>query len=341
MSVSKKAIIRYLAIDRCLQNQTRKYGTKELKEACKKALSDDLGEEMEISLKQIQIDLKYLQRENGYNATIEEYTDPFDKRIKFYRYSDPDYSIRKQPLKPDDRDALNEALQSLLAFKGRPEVEWINELIGRIQPDSEKNAPITAISYEKNPDSVGLEHIHPLFQAIQKNTPLKITYKPFEKPEVIHFISPYLLKEYNNRWYILCKSNHFDHLTCLALDRIEEIQETTHYEYLSYQDGEKPEDFFDDFIGVTWEKNPLETIRIHVKKTRLSYVTTKPIHNSQSTRTISVDDNWEEITLKLIPNNEFYSQMLFFGDDLKIIGPDSARAKMKSIVANMFDNYRQ
>ncbi len=340
MPVSKNAQIRYLAIDRCLQSKG-KFGTKELKDACDKALSDHMGEETEIHIRQIQIDLQYLQRENGYAASIEEYTDPLDKRKKYYRYADSDYTILKQPLKPDDRDALNEALQSLLAFQGRPEVLWIHELIGRILPDSEKNSQSTAISYEENPDLVGLEHIHPLFQAIQKKTPLKITYKPFEKPEVLHFISPYLLKEYNNRWYILCKSNHFDQFTCLALDRIEEIQETTHYEYLPYPDGEKPEDFFDDFIGVTWEKNPLETIRIHVKKNRLSYITTKPIHNSQSKKTISVDDNWEEITLKLIPNKEFYSQMLFFGDDLKIISPDSVKNQMKSIVANMFENYRQ
>lgn len=80
---------------------------------------------------------------------------------------------------------------------------------------------------------------------------MKINYKPFGKPEVLHFISPYLLKEYNNRWYILCKSNHFEHFTCLALDLIEQIEEAGHYEYLPYPAGDKPEDFFEDFIGVT------------------------------------------------------------------------------------------
>lgn len=338
MSVSKNAQIRYLAIDRCLQSKG-KFGTKELKKECERALSDHLGEEVEISIRQIQIDLDYLQRENGYAAPIENYTDPLEKRKKYYRYSDPDYSVRKQPLKPDDREALNEALQSLLAFEGRPEVQWIHELIGRIQPGSENTPPPKAIAYEENPDTVGLEHVHTLFQAIRKKIPLKITYKPFDKPEVLHFISPYLLKEYNNRWYILCKSNHFEHLTCLALDRIELIEETKNYEYLHFPEGDKPEDFFDDFIGVTWEKNPLEKILIHVKKNRLSYITTKPIHNSQSKKTISVNEDWEEITLKLIPNKEFYSQMLFFGDDVRVVSPDSVRKKMKSIVNNMYNHY--
>lgn len=340
MSVSKKAQIRYLTIDRCLQNRLRKYGTKELKEACEKTLSDDLGEEVEISIRQIQIDLQYLQRINGYAAPIEEYPDPFEKRKKFYRYSDPEFSIRKQPLKPDDLEALNDALQSLLAFQGRPEVEWIHELIGRIQPDYHTGNLQKVIAYEENSDSVGLQFIQPLFQAVRKKTPLKITYKPFEKPEVLHFISPYLLKQYNNRWYILCKTNHFEHLTCLALDRIEEIDETSHYTFLPYPEYEDPEEFFFDFIGVTWEKNPLENIRLHIKKTRLSYITTKPIHNSQSTRTISVDENWEEITLKLIPNKEFYSQMLFFGDDIRVISPASVREKMKALVDNMYNHYR-
>lgn len=83
----------------------------------------------------------------------------------------------------------------------------------------------------------------------------------------------------------------------------------------------------------------METILIHVKKSRLSYITTKPIHNSQSKKTISVDENWEEITLKLIPNKEFYSQMLFFGDDIRIISHPRIREKMKTIVFNMYNQY--
>jgi predicted DNA-binding transcriptional regulator YafY len=315
-----------------------KYGTKELKSACEKALSDYLIEDVVISVRQIQIDLHYL-RDSAYAAPIEEYYDSLDKRKKYYRYSDPEYTIRKQPLKPDDRDALNEALQSLLAFEGRPEVQWIHELIGRIQPDSERNETPTAISYEENPESVGMEHIHPLFQAIRKKTPLEVTYLPFGKPQVIHFISPYLLKEYNNRWYILCKTNRFDHLTCLALDRIKQIEPISKNPFIAYPEDDDPKEFFFDFIGVTWEKNPVENVSLFIKKSRISYVLTKPIHHTQRHKSLPENPEWDEITLKLIPNKEFYSQMLFFGDDLKIISPDSVKNQMKSIVANMFENY--
>ncbi|MFN3999686.1 helix-turn-helix transcriptional regulator [Algoriphagus sp.] len=339
MSDSKKPQVRYLAIDSCLKNK-RNCGTNDLKKACDKALSDYLSEEVEVSIRQIQIDLKYLQYSN-YAAPIEEYFDSFDKRKKYYRYSDSDYSIRKQTLKPDDRDALNEALQTLLAFEGRPEVEWIHELIGRILPDPEKVMPSTAILYEENPDQVGRQHIHPLFQAIRKKTPLQITYLAFGKPEDDHFISPYLLKEYNNRWYILCKTNHFDHLTCLALDRIKQIEPTSKYPFIPYPEDEDPKEFFFNFLGVTWEKRPVENVTLFIKKTRILYVLTKRIHHTQQHNPLPENPEWDEITLKLIPNKEFYSQMLFFGDDLKIISPDSVRDQMKSIVANMFENYLQ
>lgn len=332
MSESKQAFKRYQIIDRCLQSRTLHYGTKELKRKCEEVLLTP------ISLRQIQLDLDFLRELYGEDI-IETYSIPSDKRKKAYRYNDPEFSIRKQPLKPEDKEALNEALQSLMTFEGRPEVQWIHELIGRIQPDTQNEQQQPVIIYDDNPDSVGLDHIHPLFQAIRKRTPLKITYKPFEKPEVLHFISPYLLKEYNNRWYILCKSNHFNHLTCLALDRIEKIEETTDYPYLPYPSNDDPKDFFFDFIGVTWEKAPVDTIHLHIKKSRVPYVLTKPIHHSQRHKTIEESDVWDEIRLKLIPNKEFYSQMLFFGDDLKVIGPPSVRAQMKTIVENMKNQY--
>lgn len=341
MSSSKKAYIRYLTIDRCLRNSQLRYSSKELQKACESALSDEMCEEVSISLRQIQIDLQYLQRLNGYAAPIEEYKLPPEKRTTYYRYSDPEFTILKQPLKPEDRDALNEALQSLLSYQGRPELEWIHELIGRIQPGSKLSPQSKAIVYDENPEAIGLIHIQPIFEAIRKKIPLKITYRPFDKPEIIHFISPYLLKEYNNRWYVLCRSNHFDPLTCLALDRIIQVEENPLKPYQNYPEEEDPNFFFFDFIGVTWEKIPVETIILQVRKTRLSYVLTKPIHHTQRHKKNSDDPEWDEISLRLIPNKEFYSQMLFFGDDLRILQPVSVRKKMKEIVLGMYSHYHE
>lgn len=341
MPVSKNALIRYQTIDTCLQKKTKFYGIKELKKACENALSTyKTGDSVVISVRQIEKDIEHLRDEFGYNAPIEKYADPSDKRIKYYRYLDPNFSIWKQILKPDEKEALNEAIQSLLAFEGRPEVEWIHELIGRIQSDTQNKPAQTVIAYDDNPDAVGLEHIHPLFKAIMKKTPLKITYKPFDKPEVLHFICPYLLKEYNNRWFVLCKSNHFEHFTCLALDRIQEIESTSQYTYLPYPEDENPKEFFDNFIGVTWEKNETETILLNIKKSRSFYVQTKPIHQSQKHKALPDNPEWDEIRLNLIPNKEFYSQMLFFGDDIKIISPPDVKNKMRVIVKNMHQHYQ-
>jgi hypothetical protein len=66
----------------------------------------------------------------------------------------------------------------------------------------------------------------------------------------VYIVHPYLLKEYNQRWYLLCnKQSDIDEkpaLVTLSLDRIENISDI---QYAFCPAPEGIQEYFDDFIG--------------------------------------------------------------------------------------------
>ena len=92
----------------------------------------------------------------------------------------------------------------------------------------------------------------------------------------------------------------------LPLDRIEKIEPIA-LDYISCNIDFT--EYFDDVVGVTIPVDkPVEEIHLKFTERRFSYVLTKPMHASQR-------DNKEEciVKLNLIPNKEFYSRLLSFG----------------------------
>ena len=92
------------------------------------------------------------------------------------------------------------------------------------------------IEYEYNPDLKGNKFIKNIYEAIINKVVLKIIYKPFEKKEQEFNLSPYYLKQYNNRWFLFGKDSNFSSISNLPLDRIQSIER----------------------IGLQFEKNPVD-----------------------------------------------------------------------------------
>jgi len=93
MATNKNALIRYLTIDKCLQNNLRKWTLDGLIDACSDALYEYEGKDSYVSKRTIQLDIQNMRSNKlGYNAPIEVY------QRKYYKYSKPNYSITDIPL---------------------------------------------------------------------------------------------------------------------------------------------------------------------------------------------------------------------------------------------------
>jgi predicted DNA-binding transcriptional regulator YafY len=341
MPDTKLPSIRYRVLDRCFSDFTRNYRIEDLHKACNKVLADHLGElpdTVVVSMRTIQDDIAFMQLENSYNIPLEIVKASDDKRKNYYRYSNREFSIKKQPLSQQDAELITNAIETILLFKGLPQFEWVENTSNLIRNFTiQQDQKLKAMVFDQNEYLSGKEHFQPLFYAVRNQTPLLLSYKPFDKPMEHHKISPYLLKQYNNRWFLLSRSDRYDYLINLALDRIQSVGEGSH-KFLDYPEG-SPEEFFDDIVGVTRNLQSIEKIEIIVRADLYPYLETKPIHSSQTTIHGQSDDQWKKITIDIIPNYEFYSIILSHGSRIKIMRSEKVKQDFMKIVNQTYSQY--
>lgn len=124
MPANKNALIRYKTIDRCLRNRYRRWTLDDLVEACSDALYDMEGITKGVSTRTVQADLQIMRSDKlGYYAPIEVYDN------KYYRYSDPDYSISNTPISSEDYDLVVRAIETIKEYKTNGDVEKLDEIL--------------------------------------------------------------------------------------------------------------------------------------------------------------------------------------------------------------------
>lgn len=335
MAVTKNALIRYKTIDKCLQNNFKEWTLEDLIHACSQALYEFEGRDVNVSRRTIQLDLQLMRSDKlGYNAPIVVY----DK--KYYRYAEADYSITDIPLTESDMGVLSETMAMLKQFQDFSLFGEFKGIFNKLEDKiyTEKNNRGAIIHLDKNEGLKGLEYLDELYQAILKEMVVIITYKSFKArhPQVI-VIHPYLLKEYNNRWFVLGKPHVEDRLLTLALDRIMDID----YNFnLDYQKRQLDADaYYKDTIGVTvMAEDSVQQITLRVDRSNAPYVLTKPFHSSQRVveRHKGGDITFE---IEVHINFELERLILGFGDSIEVLSPSELRERIKRKLQRAFGKY--
>jgi predicted DNA-binding transcriptional regulator YafY len=273
-----------------------------------------------------------MESEQGWNIELRK---DKDGRRVFYKYENPNFSISNQPLNETEANQLREALLTLDRFKGLPQYNWVNEIKARLESTFNlKQKDEIIISFEQNEYLKGLEFIPELYNAILYKKALNINYKSFNKDEIMCIlISPYYLKQYNMRWFLFGKSNEYETISNLALDRIESI-EVSNQEYIETDIDFN--EYFEDIIGVTLTNENIYNVVLKVDKSIIQYITTKPLHGSQK---IKETNNNIEVHLKLIPNYELETLILSFGEKMQVLEPKRLVEKLKNRIDKMKNNY--
>ena len=124
MPANKNALIRYRTIDRCLRNRYRRWTLDDLVGACSDALYDMEGITKGVSTRTVQADIQIMRSDKlGYYAPIEVYDN------KYYRYSDPEYSISNTPISTDDYDLVVKAIEVINEYKENGDVDKLDEVL--------------------------------------------------------------------------------------------------------------------------------------------------------------------------------------------------------------------
>jgi len=153
-------------------------------------------------------------------------------------------------------------------------------------------------------------------------------------------VSPYHLKQYNNRWFLVAKRKDFDKMSNYAIDRIEGIKETTRT-FEPLDNDFDFEEFFSDVVGVSVvEGAPVENVILHVTDQAWNYITTKPLHESQSVLNSKQADGKWEVRLKVQDNYELRSLLRSFGDSVEVMAPVTLRQEMKEMAQRVLQMYK-
>lgn len=331
MFENKYQIIRYNTLDKCFQNFGKEYSIEDLLDAVNEVLSDYSSSS--IQLRQLRKDIAFMRSSAGYDAPIE--TIKGDNGY-YYRYDDKNFSINKSPLNKTEAEQLKNAVSILQRFQGSPEFEWVNEIAPILNDKFDlKNVDKKAIELEANDEYSGYKYITPLFNAIINKTVLRVDYKTYDGEEFEIIFHPYLLKQYNNRWFVLGYNEYNQHSQWnLALDRIQKTPVKSSEKYK--EDTTNWNEHFKDIIGVTNNKSKVYKIKLWFSDKRIKYVQTKPLHNSWD----EIEENGQTyITIDVQINNELIQKLLSFGKDVKVIEPEILKSKMREHVKELEKYY--
>lgn len=332
MPFSKNQVIRYKIINGCLRNPVKKYWSKEeLIEEFKKA-------DIVVNDRTVIGDI-YNMRYNDqlkYHAPI-----IYSKYNKGYYYSNPDYSIESLPLNETDIRSLEFAAAILNQYKN---IEVFNAFAGTVTKvidlvnHLKSNYPVQSfIDFEKSSDSPGAQHLNFLINLIRENTVIELEYKRFDDHPKKHELSPYLLKEYRNRWYLLGFHHDAEKIMIFGLDRILSINPLLDSAFRISPDF-NPATYFQNTMGITYTDSPVEEIILLFDPYQGNYLRSQPLHPTQE---ILEDDEEEfRIKLHLVPNYEFYSTILSYGANVEVLSPPSIRENIIQMLQDSMQLYK-
>lgn len=335
MPINKQAYIRYQTLDKCFRNPWKKYFIDDLSLACAMSLEENIGSHKSISNRQIFEDIKFMESSQGWSAEVLRFK---DGRKVYYRYADTNFSINNNLLNEQEEIQLSETLSTLLRFKGMPQFEWIEEMALRLSNTLKLNCNVhKIIEFEQNPYLRGLNYITEIYNAAISHKALEMHYKGIKNLQSERYIiSPYYLKQYNNRWFLLAKINNHAEISIFAIDRIQQLK-ISNETYILNNSIDFTE-YFDDVIGVTIQSGMKpEKILLRISKDIYPYLETKPIHGSQKLKEKTA--NHVVIELNVIPNYELYSTLLAFGESLTVIEPNPIAKHLKKTAYSIYSNY--
>lgn len=329
MPTGKNASYRYRLIDLALRNKGRTWTFEDLLEH----LCEKLEEEFDVNLngnknkalspRQLAEDIHIMRKDppQGYSA-------PIVRKEGYVYYEDPDFSINDNPLNETDTETLNEVLRLIKSFQALPQLRELETIIGKIRGSLSQNTGDQIIELEHNPNAKGLVHIEGLYPVIKGGKEIVLKYQPFYYTEPIDYVlHPFIIKEYNNRWFLLGWFPNEKKYSVLGLDRIISFRETSNYSNSELKNELVKLEKQVIGVSISEGQDPVE-IKIWVSAGQVPYISTKPLHTSQ--KMIDEQPEGSIFTLQLVPNFELEQTILMYGERVKVLEPKGLSDRIKS-----------
>ncbi|GAB2577367.1 helix-turn-helix transcriptional regulator [Spirosoma areae] len=322
MSATKEQLRRLMELDKFLQKAQQWKVSELLQKLANEA-------DIQVSERTLKDDLAFLITESKgllINRKI--------GREWFWFYTDSTYSHFKKSLLPTEFSNLKKMISTFKEWGDLPFWEEIELMLSQFETrfafDNQPNRKL--IEFQKPMSRSGNQWLGILYKFIDEQKVTKILYRSLRTGKyVTSDIHPYLLKQFNNRWWLIGWAGKS--MTNVALESIYEIEKSdTIYDNQPVFD---PNTYFENVIGVTVNAGSAELIRLRIANESVEYLRTKPIHHTQHEE----NEEGTEITLKLIPNFELVQAILQYGNKIEVLEPESLRTTIGDILKDAVKIY--
>ena len=332
---SLKVLQRYKTIDKLLRNSFSPVHINTIWTSCNHANSEAGYRTVQkrIILKDIQ-DLR--EGIMGVEAPIMD-----DGRGNYYydKNVNINFSLFEIPINNKDFMVLEESLRIVRQFIGGDDILQFEESLNNFLKSINRESTLSQspnIVIEESTNASGKEKIQILFEKITEKKSIMLSYKPFGGNMIHHAVSPYFLKEYNGRWFLFAYNDKYNRISNYGLDRIYDVKESL--VPFNHENIINPKEYLKNIVGVTLpDDGELKEIVIRVRGNKKHYILTKPLHQSQQIK--SENEEFIDISFKLIPNYEFFHKILSLGVGIEIVKPKEERIKIKNILTDILRQY--
>lgn len=351
MPTNKNALTRIILLDKVLADRYHAYSIQDMTEYLERELPQ-YGQDGGVSKRCVEKDLEYLEYNFPILIEFERYTVDAHSaandrvyRKRCIRYADPTFSIFKGKLSEEEKGLLTAALSTLGSFDGLDGFGWLDDFSKRLGLVETK--PVIHMSKNLLENKTLMAEA---FSAIRASSVIKIHYRLFNNSDERNaIISPYLLKEYNQRWYLIGAADDTGKILTFALDRIISIEILPGYEFR--KTSEELTERYEDIIGVSYfEEREIHKIIFWVSDKSAPYIDTKPLHGSQTNITgekeqtlrkqYSVPSKGSFFSIECKENYELIRELCSFGAELKVLSPATIVNSVKQRIKSMAELYQ-
>lgn len=329
MANSKHSHIRYNILDYCFRNKSFTFD--ELHNYLNIKISEMYPGEG-VSIRTLKNDINiFRSSQNGFDAPL-----PIGTRI--YKYSNPKFSISERPLLNHEKYLISSARELLKRFENHPRYNMLSEGLFKLEC-GEYDIESSKIFFDHNEEYKGIKYLKPLYHAIVMKRVLKLIFRGFDDINSSSFeFHPYVLKQYNRRWFVFGLNNNRKIPTwCVPLDeRLIDFEELKNVNYIeSDLDWNK---FFRPLIGVTRnQESKIQKIVLRFYNGRENYFKTKPFH--PDFEEFFEKEKNDQVWFESIINKELVQQILSYGRDIEVIEPQELKMKLREHILGMRTYY--
>jgi predicted DNA-binding transcriptional regulator YafY len=296
----------------------------DIQEACERSLHKTP------SLDTLEKDIRNMKQSEVFEAPI-----VFCRKNLGYYYTNPNYSINSIPLTDSDISSIKEALDLIKNLGGNRVNERFSDAIQKILatykeefPDSDIKRKIILTDYVEG--AKGYENFDTLFKACKNQYPVLFSHYSYNNREFKSIIvHPILLKEFQNRWYLVGYSEAHKSIRTFGLDR---IYEPLHLKRKYIASDEKEVDSYcNDIYGVyPIENQPKQQITFLTSIKITNYFEAYPIHDSQKAEKNESGSSF--FTIDVVPSMELIRLFRSYGKNIKVINPEWLRDQTKTLL---------